>query len=159
MDLVLQTFIFQLHSPGFTSFGSGAALSFLRFDTIRNNCIRFQLDVELFRRYHGQWTKRVISEERFVVTDWADSLSNKPKLRGDKKKAIAFCFTFFAVSRWLHSRSDVSVFSQESCHRDRQRGYHVSVLQDRCCAYNVPRAKVGSGSGIYGRYQIFDVSG
>lgn len=98
VELVLQTFFAQLHSPGLSASGSDAALLLLKMDVSNDVFGRMQLDAELLNRGGGGVYKRaaqdVPAQAGIGVDSTTASVAKKP--RGGEK-GPAFCFLSFSV--------------------------------------------------------------
>jgi hypothetical protein len=104
VDAVLLHFFSQLHTPGLTAVGSDAALTLLRLDTRSEVFMRLQLDAE-FRQFRGQGAKRVMPEATGARGPTEDPPAKKSRPAGEKKKASAYCFAFFAVDGCTHGQA------------------------------------------------------
>jgi hypothetical protein len=103
VELVLQTFFAQLHTPGLTASGSDAALTLLKLDVTSDVFVRFQLDAELHTRggcgSGGQ--KRPPSGEPLQAPEHGAPLVNAKKPRSGEKTSV-FCFSSFSTDGCKH---------------------------------------------------------
>jgi hypothetical protein len=106
VELVLQTFFAQLHSPGLSAGGSDAALSLLKLEVTNDVFVRFQLDAELQHRGGGNWgggsQKRPLPDEapKAHESGAPPVHSKKPRSGGDR--GMVFCFASFSTDGCKH---------------------------------------------------------